>query len=203
MAQQGENIIKCELSAVIDQLCLNQMEMVSRAKQSNEILKNLYATITELRAENNSLRNEVLQLRSEKIHFGGPIQAQELPNIDSVERPDEDSNEESDEEAEVIQSQRPIQGMLRLNTNIYESDEETEGDTDDDEAEDETCDVHNENKNKNEITCWGCREKQPNQLAHMDPGGCLHFVASDDEDSNHEWEINGLNAYMDEMELDN
>ena len=155
MAQQGENIIKCELSAVIDQLCLNQMEMVSRAKQSNEILKNLYATITELRAENNSLRNEVLQLRSERIHFGGPIQAQELPNIDSVERPDEDSNEESDEEAEVIQSQRPIQGMLRLNTNIYESDEETEGDTDDDEAEDETCDVHNENKNENEITCWG------------------------------------------------
>ena len=67
MAQQGENIIKCELSAVIDQLCLNQMEMVSRAKQSNEILKNLYATITELRAENNSLRNEVLQLRSREF----------------------------------------------------------------------------------------------------------------------------------------
>ena len=158
MAQQGENIIKCELSAVIDQLCLNQMEMVSRAKQSNEILKNLYATITELRAENNSLRNEVLQLRSEKIHFGGPIQAQELPNIDTVEQPDVDSNEESD--------------------------------------------VHNKNKNENEITCWGCREKQPNQLAHMDPGGCLHFVASDDEDSEHEWEINGLNTCMDEMELD-
>ena len=24
------------------------------------------------------------------------------------------------------------------------------------------------------ITCWGCRESQPNQLAHVDPGGCLH-----------------------------
>jgi hypothetical protein len=23
-------------------------------------------------------------------------------------------------------------------------------------------------------SCWGCREDQPNQLAHMDPGGCLH-----------------------------
>jgi hypothetical protein len=23
-------------------------------------------------------------------------------------------------------------------------------------------------------TCWGCRENQPNQLAHTDPGGCLH-----------------------------
>ena len=25
-------------------------------------------------------------------------------------------------------------------------------------------------------TCWGCIEDQPNQLAHMDPGGCLHFM---------------------------
>lgn len=23
-------------------------------------------------------------------------------------------------------------------------------------------------------TCWGCRENQPNQLAHTDPGGCLY-----------------------------
>lgn len=23
-------------------------------------------------------------------------------------------------------------------------------------------------------TCWGCRENQPNQLAHMDMGGCLY-----------------------------
>ena len=21
--------------------------------------------------------------------------------------------------------------------------------------------------------CWGCKENQPNQMAHMDPGGCL------------------------------
>ena len=24
------------------------------------------------------------------------------------------------------------------------------------------------------ITCWGCRESQPNQMAHVDPGGCLY-----------------------------
>jgi hypothetical protein len=24
-----------------------------------------------------------------------------------------------------------------------------------------------------ESSCWGCREHQPNQMAHMDPGGCL------------------------------
>lgn len=32
-----------------------------------------------------------------------------------------------------------------------------------------------------ESTCWGCREGQPNQLAHMDPGGCLHSEESDHE----------------------
>ena len=25
------------------------------------------------------------------------------------------------------------------------------------------------------ITCWGCRENQPNQEAHMDYGGCLYI----------------------------
>jgi hypothetical protein len=25
-----------------------------------------------------------------------------------------------------------------------------------------------------ETTCWGCRENQPNQLAHTDVGGCLY-----------------------------
>jgi hypothetical protein len=24
------------------------------------------------------------------------------------------------------------------------------------------------------IVCWGCVGNQPNQLAHMDPGGCLY-----------------------------
>jgi len=28
-------------------------------------------------------------------------------------------------------------------------------------------------------SCWGCREEQQNQLAHMDPGGCLYKDACD------------------------
>lgn len=32
-----------------------------------------------------------------------------------------------------------------------------------------------------EVTCWGCMEDQPNQLAHMDPGGCLYDLEWDDE----------------------
>lgn len=35
-------------------------------------------------------------------------------------------------------------------------------------------------------TCWGCQSDQPNQLAHMDPGGCLsdepHIDYSTDSD---------------------
>ena len=39
---------------------------------------------------------------------------------------------------------------------------------------------NNEDKFKNKtLTCWGCKEDQPNQLAHMDPGGCLND--SDDD----------------------
>ena len=33
-------------------------------------------------------------------------------------------------------------------------------------------------------TCWGCRSPyQPNQLAHMDPGGCLYNPSESSEDS--------------------
>jgi len=31
-------------------------------------------------------------------------------------------------------------------------------------------------------SCWGCREDQPNQLAHMDYGGCMY---DDSEDNNY------------------
>jgi hypothetical protein len=30
---------------------------------------------------------------------------------------------------------------------------------------------------KNDIVCWGCKENQPNQLAHMNYGGCLYYDA--------------------------
>ena len=31
--------------------------------------------------------------------------------------------------------------------------------------------------------CIGCLENQPNQLAHMDPGGCLY----DESEEEHDW----------------
>ncbi len=29
-------------------------------------------------------------------------------------------------------------------------------------------------KGSPKVDCWGCRENQPNQLAHMNVGGCLY-----------------------------
>ncbi len=53
----------------------------------------------------------------------------------------------------------------------------------------------------NETTCWGCKENQPNQLAHMDKGGCLYFANTDDEDSEEEREQYAVNTLMDEMDI--
>ena len=89
----------------------------------------------------------------------------------------------------------PLQGMLRL-APVDDDDEATSEDT---EAHDDA--VHEEDIFQ-KSTCWGCQTNQPNQLAHMDPGGCLHFVASDDENSEDEREISALNTCMDEMEFD-
>ena len=93
----------------------------------------------------------------------------------------------------------PLQGMLRL-APVDDDDEATSEDTEGHDDAEQHDDVVEEVFGKS--TCWGCQTNQPNQLAHMDPGGCLHFVASDDEDSEDEREIAGLNTCFDEMEFD-
>ena len=40
-----------------------------------------------------------------------------------------------------------------------------------------------EDQNVAVTTCLGCLEDQPNQLAHMDPGGCLYDGYLDDLDN--------------------
>ena len=37
-----------------------------------------------------------------------------------------------------------------------------------------------------ESTCWGCREGQPNQQAHMDRGGCLYCSYDSDSENDKE-----------------
>ena len=95
----------------------------------------------------------------------------------------------------------PLQGMLRL-APVDDDDEATSEDEDDDAHDDAHDDARDEEDIFQKSTCWGCRTNQPNQLAHMDPGGCLYFVASDDENSEDEREITGLTTVMDEMEFD-
>ena len=38
----------------------------------------------------------------------------------------------------------------------------------------------------NKETCWGCKQGQANQQAHMDPGGCLYYQSDDDLDTSPE-----------------
>ena len=92
------------------------------------------------------------------------------------------------------QEQHPLQGMLRLAP--VDDDESSSDDTGEDDKDDnvvEEC--------FGTASCWGCQMNQPNQLAHMDRGGCLHFAASDDENSEDEREMTALITCMDEMDL--
>ena len=95
------------------------------------------------------------------------------------------------------QDQHPLQGMLRLAP--VDDDESTSEDTEED-TEEDVDDVVEEVFGK--ASCWGCQTNQPNQLAHMDPGGCLHCAVTDDEDSGDEREMTALNTCIDEMEFD-
>ena len=48
-------------------------------------------------------------------------------------------------------------------------------------------------------TCCGCREDQPNQLAHMDPGGCLYVEDDDIYEDNMIVEYNFLPSLIEVM----
>ena len=76
----------------------------------------------------------------------------------------------------------------------------------DDHSEDDDLSITEEDDDVDDVfgktTCWGCLHNQPNQLSHMDIGGCLHCAVSDDEDTEYEREMTGLNTIIDEMEID-
>jgi len=70
-----------------------------------------------------------------------------------------------DASVHVSSRQRPrneVQANIRARSNAYVSDTDDESDTED--VIEPPCDI---------ITCQGCRDKQANQMAHMDYGGCL------------------------------
>jgi hypothetical protein len=68
-----------------------------------------------------------------------------------------------DTSAYVSSRQRQRCGaMNRMRANAYVSDTDSDLDSGDEEQEQEA------------TTCTGCRDKQANQVAHMDYGGCLY-----------------------------
>tara|TARA_Y100001935_G_C17267662_1_gene490067 strand:+ start:343 stop:867 length:525 start_codon:yes stop_codon:yes gene_type:complete len=100
---------------------------------------------------------------------------------------------------------QPMQGMLCFehvdnadNTSVVS----TEEDCDDDIPEEEVV--------LQQSTCLGCQNNQPNQLAHMNPGGCLEYVVTDDEysedvndeDEDEDEHEDSLNSCLDIMEFD-
>lgn len=96
------------------------------------------------------------------------------------------------------QDQHPLQGMLRLANHG-----DVEGDDSDSQISESIEDDHDAEQEKFvNTTCWGCLHNHPNQLAHMDPGGCLHCAVTDDEDSEDERAMTALTTVMDEMEFD-
>ena len=76
-------------------------------------------------------------------------------------------------------------------------DEDYDEDEDDEEEKKESVDDDVVDDVFGVKTCWGCRENQPNQLAHMDKGGCLYYANTDSED---EGDI-AVNTLMDEMDI--
>ena len=68
-----------------------------------------------------------------------------------------------DTSAYVSSRQRQRRGAInRMRANAYVSDTDSDLDSGDEEQEQEA------------TTCTGCRDKQANQVAHMDYGGCLY-----------------------------
>ena len=73
-----------------------------------------------------------------------------------------------------------------------EEEEYSGSETEDDEdayslySEEEETEEEEETDEEEQSCCWGCKEDQPNQMAHMDPGGCLYDESLEVDDSDEE-----------------
>ena len=154
-------------------------------------------TVTELSRKVSQLeQNE----RKMKIDFeqSNRLLQQAIESIKQLRQENQDLKDQLQEQEQKGFSQAPQPGLSFDYTGLQEesnSDEDTENDSDDDDDDD---DDDAEEEVFGSKTCWGCRKNQPNQLAHMDKGGCLYFTNSDDEDDPDD---TALNTLMDEMDL--
>ena len=142
--------------------------LVAQQKQFGEFLSNFKILFEELQRENIQLLNENKRLKG--IGFeNAPLQPVGPHHGTAYGNPSDD--EDYDEDEDTI-------------------DDNSENITNNEELNATTINATN--------TCWGCRENQPNQLAHMDKGGCLYYANTDSEDEGNV----ALNTLMDEMDIE-
>ena len=153
--------------------------------KSVEAIRELSRRVSQLEQNERKMKNDFEQ--------SNRLLSSAIESIKHLKKENQDLKDQMEEQLEKGFSQAPQPGLsfdyagLREESN---SDEDTENDCDsDDDAEEEVF---------GSKTCWGCQENQPNQLAHMDKGGCLYFANSDDEDDPDD---TALNTLIDEMDL--
>ena len=148
--------------------------LVAQQKQMGEFLTNFKIYVDGLQKENVALLEENKRLKG--------IAFDNLP----------------------LEPMGPCRGTAYGNPSDDEDEDDDDDVDDDDDDDEETVKFHdrafcvNGDRSK---TCWGCQSNQPNQLAHMDKGGCLYCANTDDEDSEEEKEEYAFNTVMDEMEI--
>ena len=124
---------------------------------------------------------------------------QSIESINNLKNENQDLKNQIQENREKSFSQLPQPPIPFDYAGLPEesnSDDDTENDDENNDTEND--DDEDEGEVFGSKTCWGCRENQPNQLAHMDKGGCLYFTNSDDEDDPDD---TALNTLMDEMDI--
>ena len=84
----------------------------------------------------------------------------------------EDKNQENKEKVQISKDKTKNKESIKDDSNNLDNIQENS----------QPDNLLNQDSWEPESSCWGCREGQPNQLAHMDPqGGCLYQGELEDE----------------------
>ena len=157
--------------------------------KSIEAIRELSRRVSQLEQNERKIKNDFEQSNRSL--------AWAIETIKELKKENQDLKDQMEEQLEKGFSQAPQPGLSFDYTGLREESNSDE-DTENDEVNDDDSDDDAEEEVFGSKTCWGCQENQPNQLAHMDKGGCLYFANSDDEDDPDD---TALNTLMDEMDI--
>ena len=156
--------------------------------RSVEVVRELSRRVTQLEQNERKMKYDFERCNN--------LLMQAIENIRELKKENENLKVQRQEKEFSQLPQPPISFDYSGLRDESDSDEDTEKDSET--SDDESKVFENQEQEFTGNTCWGCRENQPNQLAHMDKGGCLYFVNSDDEDDP---EDTALNTLIDEMDI--